>query len=116
MAIGGGGFSMEPDNTLIDDHVLDLARRVRGSARPRVCFLATASGDAPGYIADYYAAFALRAEATHLALFESVSNIAFAVAMASLFRMRLRFPICRRAQFIAFFTKFRSSLASSAII
>jgi len=69
VAIGGGGFSMEPDNTLIDDHVLDLARHVRGSARPRVCFLATASGDAPGYIADYYAAFALRAEATHLALF-----------------------------------------------
>jgi len=69
VAMGGGGFSMEPDNTLLDDHVLELARRSRGHARPRVCFLATASGDAAGYIADFYAAFAGRAEATHLALF-----------------------------------------------
>lgn len=67
--MGGGGFSMEPDNPLLDDHVLDLARRARGRERPRVCFLATASGDAPGYVADFYAAFAQRAEATHLALF-----------------------------------------------
>ena len=67
--MGGGGFSMEPDNPLLDDHVLDLARAARGRERPRVCFLATASGDAPGYVADFYAAFARRAEATHLALF-----------------------------------------------
>ena len=67
--MGGGGFSMEPGNPLLDDHVLDLARRARGRERPRVCFLATASGDAPGYVADFYAAFARRAEATHLALF-----------------------------------------------
>ncbi len=69
VAMGGGGFSMEPDNPLLDDHVLDLARVARGRARPRVCFLPTASGDAPGYIADFYAAFARRAEASHLALF-----------------------------------------------
>lgn len=69
VAMGGGGFSMEPDNALLDDHVLGLARLARGRERPRVCFLATASGDAPGYIADFYAAFARRAEATHLSLF-----------------------------------------------
>ena len=28
--MGGGGFSMEPDNPLLDDHVLDLARAARG--------------------------------------------------------------------------------------
>jgi dipeptidase E len=67
--MGGGGFSMEPDLPLLDDHVLDLARRVRGRARPRVCFIPTASGDADGYIARFYAAFARRAEASHLALF-----------------------------------------------
>ena len=44
-------------------------RRPAGSDRPRVCFLGTASGDAPSYIANFYAAFARRAEASHLPLF-----------------------------------------------
>ncbi len=52
VAMGGGGFSMEPDNPLLDDHVLDLARAARGRERPRVCFLGTASGDSPVYIAE----------------------------------------------------------------
>lgn len=69
VALGGGGFSMEPDNPLLDDHVLDLARAARAVDRPRVCFIATASGDAPTYIANFYAAFARRADASHLALF-----------------------------------------------
>ena len=69
VAMGGGGFSMEPDNPLLDDHVLALARAARGRDRPRVCFLATASGDSPVYIANFYTAFARRAEATHLPLF-----------------------------------------------
>ncbi len=69
VAMGGGGFSMEPDNALIDDHALGLARTARGVHRPRVCFLATASGDAPAYIASFYAAFARRSEASHLPLF-----------------------------------------------
>ncbi len=69
VAMGGGGFSMEPDVPLLDDHVLGLARERRGRGRPRVCFLATASGDADAYIASFYAAFALRADASHLALF-----------------------------------------------
>ena len=67
--MGGGGFSMEPDNPLLDDHVLSLARTSRGRDRPRVCFLPTASGDAPGYIASFYASFARKSEASHLGLF-----------------------------------------------
>jgi len=69
VAMGGGGFSMEPDNPLLDDYILGLARTNRGRERPRVCFLATASGDTPGYIADFYAALARRSEASHLSLF-----------------------------------------------
>jgi peptidase E len=69
IAMGGGGFSMEPDDALLDDHVLAIAREARGRERPRICFLATASGDSPDYLASFYAAFARRAEATHLALF-----------------------------------------------
>jgi peptidase E len=68
--MGGGGFSMEPDNPLLDDHVLELARTQRGRDRPRVCFLPTASGDSEGYVATFYAAFARRSEATHLGLFD----------------------------------------------
>jgi peptidase E len=67
--MGGGGFSSDPENTLLDDHVLALARQKRGNARPRVCFLATASGDSPQYIANFYTAYARKAEATHLPLF-----------------------------------------------
>jgi peptidase E len=54
--MGGGGFSMEPDNPLLDDFVLSQARR----ARPRVCFIPTASGDAATYVLRFYRAFAAR--------------------------------------------------------
>lgn len=70
--MGGGGFSMEPDNALLDDHVLELARAARGRDRPRACFIGTASGDAVGYIANFYSAFARKSEANHLALFVRV--------------------------------------------
>lgn len=52
--MGGGGFSMEPDNPLLDEFVLSLAR----SSRPRVCFLPTASGDDESYTTRFYRAFA----------------------------------------------------------
>jgi dipeptidase E len=54
VAMGGGGFSMEPDNPLLDRFVLSLAR----SPRPRVCFVPTATGDADGSVARFYRAFA----------------------------------------------------------
>ena len=69
VAMGGGGFTMEPDNPLIDDHILNLARATRGRRRPRICFIPTASGDSLAYIAEFYAAFARRTDADHLALF-----------------------------------------------
>jgi dipeptidase E len=56
VAMGGGGFSMEPENPLLDDFVLSLARR----GTPRVTFVATASGDAAPYVADFYRAFGAR--------------------------------------------------------
>jgi dipeptidase E len=67
VAMGGGGFSMEPDNPLLDDFVLSLARRTPA----RICFVATASGDAPAYVADFYRAFAGRGcVASDIGLFE----------------------------------------------
>jgi len=66
IAMGGGGFSMEPDNPLLDDFILSRAR----AARPRVCFLPTASGDAAPYVVSFYRAFARReCIATDLTLF-----------------------------------------------
>lgn len=66
VAFGGGGFSMEPGNTLLDDYVLELT----GKERPRVCFLPTASGDADHYIVRFYRAFdSMRCRPSHVSLF-----------------------------------------------
>ncbi len=66
VAFGGGGFSMESGNLLLDDYVLGLTR----AARPKVCFLPSASGDADHYIVRFYRAFpADRCEASHISLF-----------------------------------------------
>ena len=66
VAFGGGGFSMESGNPLLDDYVLGLT----GAERPRVCFLPSASGDADHYIVRFYRAFsAHRCEASHVSLF-----------------------------------------------
>ena len=70
VAMGGGGFSDQAAETPLDDQILELARQARSHPRPHVCFLPTASGDADGYITKFYSAFARRAEATHLALFQ----------------------------------------------
>jgi dipeptidase E len=67
VAMGGGGFSMEPDNPLLDQFILSLAR----SSPPRVCFLPTASGDAEGYVAGFYRAFtSVDCRPSDLGLFE----------------------------------------------
>jgi haloacetate dehalogenase len=67
VALGGGGFSTEPENPLLDRFVLSLAR----SARPRVCFVPTASGDSADYVARFHRAFsALDCEPCELRLFE----------------------------------------------
>jgi peptidase E len=73
VAFGGGGFSMERDNTLLDDYVLGLVAR----ERPRVCFLPTASGDADHYIVRFYRAFdSSRCEPSHVSLFRRDSGAA----------------------------------------
>lgn len=64
VAMGGGGFSMEPDNPLLDEFVLSLSRRQPA----RVCFLPTASADSAVYIARFYRAFSPRCVPTDLTL------------------------------------------------
>jgi peptidase E len=66
VAFGGGGFSMEAGNALLDDYVLAAT----GVERPKVCFLPTASGDADHYIVRFYRHFSAgRCEPSHVSLF-----------------------------------------------
>jgi len=65
VAFGGGGFSMEAGNPLLDDYVLGLAEH----ERPKVCFVPTASGDADHYVVRFYRTFSTRCETSHVSLF-----------------------------------------------
>ncbi|GGM16550.1 putative peptidase YgaJ [Streptomyces fumigatiscleroticus] len=56
LALLGGGFSTDGDG-LLDDWVLGHARVSRPSRRPKVCFVPTASGDAPAYVEQFLTAF-----------------------------------------------------------
>ncbi len=72
VAFGGGGFSMERSNPLLDDHVLALTR----VPRPKVCFLPTASGDADHYVVRFYRAFpASRCDPSHISLFRRETGV-----------------------------------------
>jgi len=65
-AMGGGGFTMEPSNPLLDDFVLGLSE----ARLPRILFLATASGDESAQITAFQARFCDRlCEPEHLSLF-----------------------------------------------
>src|SRR5262245_21440993 len=65
IAIGGGGFLVEPDNPKLDDYILARARRTQ----PRVCLIPTASGDSDRMITSFYTWLGPRCACTHLSLF-----------------------------------------------
>jgi peptidase E len=66
LAMGGGGFTMEPSNPLLDDYALGLS----AAREPRILFLPTASGDEGGQITAFHGRFGDRlCEAEHLSLF-----------------------------------------------
>lgn len=64
--MGGGGFTMEPDNPALDEFILGLP----GLREPRICFLPTASGDADEQVRRFYGTFGDRpCRTSHLSLF-----------------------------------------------
>ena len=65
VVMGGGSFSVEPEESLLDAYVLGLSAK----PRPKICFVPTASGDSAMYITKFYEAFGDRAEACHVGLF-----------------------------------------------
>ncbi|MEO0338704.1 MAG: peptidase E [Bacteroidota bacterium] len=67
IAMGGGGFSMEPENPLLDEYVLAQCAK----ETPAICFIGTASGDAERYIENFYNAFRPKnCKPSHLSLFK----------------------------------------------
>jgi dipeptidase E len=53
IAMGGGGFSMEPDNLALDRYIIQQTH----VERPKVCFLPQASGESQDYVLRFYKAF-----------------------------------------------------------
>lgn len=71
IALGGGGFSMEPENPLLDRYIL----RQSDKENPKICFVPTASGDAEGYINRFYQFFEKeKCQPSHLSLFKPPSK------------------------------------------
>jgi dipeptidase E len=68
VAMGGASLRPEDYDPRLNEFVLSLARR----ARPRVCFVATASGDSPEYVANFYRCFSAHHDCSlsDLALFQ----------------------------------------------
>ena len=72
IALGGGGFSMEPENLALDSYILQQA----GKPNPKVCFVPTATGDAVRYIANFYRAYRqLHCVPSHLPFFERTPEL-----------------------------------------
>ncbi|MCX2718019.1 peptidase E [Lentiprolixibacter aurantiacus] len=66
IALGGGGFSDEPENPLLDDYILKQSPKTN----PKICFIGTASGDSEAYIQNFYKFFKSKAcTPSNLALF-----------------------------------------------
>jgi dipeptidase E len=71
IALGGGGFSMEPENTLLDTYILKQSDK----DNPKICFIPTASGDSEDYIQRYYSFFQkLNCRPSHLSLFRPATR------------------------------------------
>ncbi|MBM7646003.1 peptidase E [Scopulibacillus daqui] len=67
IALGGGGFSMEPNNPLLDLYILKQAKK----KKPQICFVPTASGDSKDYISRFYNFFNKQnCNPAHLSLFK----------------------------------------------
>jgi dipeptidase E len=72
IAMGGGSFTATPDNPALELYALAQTRK----SNPSICFLPTATGDAPTYIAKFYATFAKqRCRPTHISFFERTPRL-----------------------------------------
>lgn len=67
ITLGGGGFSMEPENPLLDRYILAQSDKTN----PKVCFVPTASGDSDSYTTRFYDFFEKEnCQPSHFSLFK----------------------------------------------
>lgn len=67
IAMGGGGFLMEPENPLLDRYIL----KQTGKDKPKICYVGTAAGDNENMIQNFYNFFnGENCETSHLSLFK----------------------------------------------
>jgi dipeptidase E len=72
IAMGGGSFPVAPENPTLELYALAQTRK----SNPSICFLPTATGDAPTYIAKFYATFAKqRCRPAHISFFERTPRL-----------------------------------------
>lgn len=65
IALGGGGFSDDPNNPMLDEYILKQS----GKAKPKILFLPTAGGDHEDYIEKFYKAYrSLNCKPSHISL------------------------------------------------
>lgn len=68
IALGGGGFTDDPKNSLLDDYLLKQSPK----KTPHICFIGTASGDAKEYINNFYNCFDNKeCNPSHISLFQN---------------------------------------------
>lgn len=66
LAMGGGGFTMKPENLKLDRYLLSMSNK----QNPKVCFIGTANGDDESYTRRFYSAYKkLDCQTSHLSLF-----------------------------------------------
>jgi peptidase E len=71
IALGGGGFSTEPENELLDTYILKCS----GVENPKICYVPTASGDSDICISWFYDFFnKMECQPSHLSLFKPPSG------------------------------------------
>ena len=66
VAIGGGGFGRDPYDSRLDDYLLSLVEK----PRPKITLLPQATAENRDYIVRFFQAYAHRAEATWVSLFD----------------------------------------------
>lgn len=72
IAMGGGGFLMEPDNPLLDHYILDQAE----ASNPKICYLGTASGGWNGGIVAFYTRYTQCAcQPSHISFFQRTPEL-----------------------------------------
>lgn len=72
IAIGGGGFGRNPQQSLIEQYILDQAK----SNRPNILFIPTATGELDSYIVNFYKVFSkLQCTPNHLSFFKRTPDL-----------------------------------------